>query len=83
MYYTYIPHATTIIIIAAVRLNYPASHDVPYDMVRGIGLDGIGVCVRDGDMIASIQDGRPAVVHTLYALLYTCIIIIIILCMRP
>ena len=63
---TFVPRTTTYYIVA-VPLNYPASHDVPYDMVRGIGLDGIGVGMRDGDTITSIQDGRPAVgSHTLH-----------------
>ena len=50
-------------IVVTHNYNYPASHDVPYDVVWGVSLDGIGVGVRDGDTIAGIQDGRSAVVH--------------------
>ena len=38
--------------------NYPASHDVPYDMVWSIGLDSIGVGMRDGHTVTSVHYGR-------------------------
>ena len=50
-------------------LIYPASHDVPYDMVGGICLDGISTGVRYGHSIALIQNGRPEII---IACVYKC-----------